>query len=76
MMFDLKEQKQTASLYKKDSVKKSKHTVLWSTYFNNLIWLMYLEKKNQNKYTIGKYLRRIKGLRQKDQKAKRIPLNQ
>lgn len=37
---------------------------------------MYLEKKDQNKYTIGKYLRKIKGLRQKDQKAKRIPLNQ
>jgi hypothetical protein len=36
---------------------------------------MYLEKKNQNKYTIGKYLRNIKRLRQKDPKAKRIPMN-
>jgi len=35
---------------------------------------MYLDKKYQNKYTIGKHLRSIKGLRRKDNKAKRIPL--
>lgn len=35
---------------------------------------MFLDKKVQNKYTIGKYLRKQKGLRQRDFKAKRIPL--
>lgn len=37
---------------------------------------MFLEKKDQTKYTIGKYLRGLKRLRKKDAKAKRIPMNQ
>lgn len=35
---------------------------------------MYLEKKLQNKYTIGKYLRNQKRLRKRDPIAKPIPL--
>lgn len=35
---------------------------------------MYLEKRLQNKYSTGKYLRKMKGLRKRDPTAKRIPL--
>jgi hypothetical protein len=35
---------------------------------------MFLDKKIQNKYTIGKYLRKQKGLRKRDPEAHRIPL--
>ena len=35
---------------------------------------MYLEKANKNKFTIGKHLRKLKGLRLKDPSAKVIPL--
>lgn len=35
---------------------------------------MFLEKKIQNRYTIGKFLRKQKGLRKRDPLAVRIPL--
>jgi hypothetical protein len=35
---------------------------------------MFLDKNIQSRYTIGKHLRKLKGLRKKDAEAKRIPL--
>jgi hypothetical protein len=35
---------------------------------------MFLDKNIQNRYTIGKHLRKLKGLRKKDPDAQRIPL--
>jgi hypothetical protein len=35
---------------------------------------MFLDKSIQNRYTIGKFLRKQKGLRKRDPEAKRIPL--
>ncbi len=35
---------------------------------------MFLDKKIQNKYSIGKFLRKQKGLRKRDPSATRIPL--
>jgi hypothetical protein len=35
---------------------------------------MFLDKKIQNKYTVGKHLRKLKGLRKRDPVAKQIPL--
>jgi hypothetical protein len=36
---------------------------------------MNLPKSEKNKYTIGKYLRKIKGLRKKDHEAQIVPLS-
>lgn len=35
---------------------------------------MFLDKNIQNRYTIGKYLRKQKGLRKRDPTAHRLPL--